>query len=99
MGAEEADWMAYIDTEVRAHCEAKGWRHQIRRKWSIRDKPVSGLEFRWFGLVPATTQSAPSSAITLADEAVNRYEERAELPEIPCVDRPRATADRWEGGS
>ena len=34
-------WMAYIDTEVRAACENKGWGSQIRRKWSVRDKPVS----------------------------------------------------------
>lgn len=34
-------WMAYIDTEVRAACEKKGWGSQIRRKWSVRDKPVS----------------------------------------------------------
>jgi hypothetical protein len=33
--------MAYIDTEVRAACERKGWGSQIRRKWSVRDKPVS----------------------------------------------------------
>ena len=34
-------WMAYIDTEVRAACEKKGWGSQMRRKWSVRDKPVS----------------------------------------------------------
>ena|SRR5688572_18836295 len=34
-------WMAYIDTEVRAACEKKGWGSQIRRKWSVREKPVS----------------------------------------------------------
>jgi len=34
-------WMAYIDTEVRAACEKKGWGSQVRRKWAVRDKPVS----------------------------------------------------------
>ena len=33
--------MAYIDAEVRALCQAKSWGHQIRRKWSVREKPVS----------------------------------------------------------
>src|SRR5688572_1630860 len=33
--------MEYIDGEVRAVCETKGWGHQIRRKWSERGKPVS----------------------------------------------------------
>lgn len=42
--------MAYIDGEVRAVCEAKGWGHQIRRKWSIREKPVSNSaiqDYEW----------------------------------------------------
>ena len=34
-------WMAYIDAEVRAACEKKGWGYQVRRTWSVRDKPVS----------------------------------------------------------
>jgi len=33
--------MNYIDAEVRAVCSRYGWRHQIRRKWSVRDEPVS----------------------------------------------------------
>jgi hypothetical protein len=40
MGTEDSDWMAYIDTEVGAVCQARGWRHQIRRRWSVREKPV-----------------------------------------------------------
>ena len=40
MHPEDHAWMAYIDGEVRAVCEAKGWGHQIRRKWSVREKPV-----------------------------------------------------------
>jgi hypothetical protein len=34
-------WMEYVNDEVRAVCHAKGWRHQIRRKWSVRQQPVS----------------------------------------------------------
>lgn len=37
----DREWFAYIDAEVRAVCEAKGWGSQIRRKWSAREKPVS----------------------------------------------------------
>jgi len=35
------EWTGYIDREVRAVCEAKGWGSQIRRRWSAREKPVS----------------------------------------------------------
>ncbi len=35
------DWMAYIDAEVAATCTERGWGRQIRRKWTVRDKPVS----------------------------------------------------------
>ena len=38
---EEKFWMSYIDGEVRAVCEARGWRYQVRRKWSVREKPVA----------------------------------------------------------
>lgn len=34
-------WMAYIDKEVRATCDQRGWGYQLRRKWSVRDKAVS----------------------------------------------------------
>ena len=34
-------WIAYIDVEVRSVCASKGLRHQLRRKWAVRDKPVS----------------------------------------------------------
>ncbi len=37
----DRNWMAYITAEVHSACEKKGWRDQIRRKWSVRDKPVS----------------------------------------------------------
>ncbi len=41
MCGEDGDWMVYIDAEVRALCQARGWGHQIRRRWSVREKPVS----------------------------------------------------------
>ncbi len=42
---EDRDWMAYIDGEVRAVCEARGLGHQIRRKWSVREKLVAYSPF------------------------------------------------------
>ena len=39
--ADDQAWIAYIDGEVRAVCEAKGWGHQIRRKWTVRETPVA----------------------------------------------------------
>ena len=44
------DWMAYIDSEVVAVCLKNGWGHQIRRKWSVREKPVSSStvdDYEW----------------------------------------------------
>jgi hypothetical protein len=54
-------WMAYIDTEVRAACENKGWGSQIRRKWSVRDKPVpesSVDDYEW-KLIPCADARLP----------------------------------------
>jgi hypothetical protein len=54
-------WMAYIDTEVRAACENKGWGSQIRRKWSVRDKPVSESsvdDYEW-KLIPGANVRLP----------------------------------------
>ena len=34
-------WMAYIDAEVRAACRKRGLGVQVRRKWTVREKPVS----------------------------------------------------------
>jgi hypothetical protein len=36
-----SDWIDYIHREAKAHCEKKDWRVQVRRKWSVRCKPVS----------------------------------------------------------
>jgi hypothetical protein len=64
-------WMAYIDAEVRAACENKGWGSQIRRKWSVRDKPVSessvdDLEWK---MIPGTDARVPEQ-IPLYDLSV-----------------------------
>lgn len=48
-------WMAYIDTELRGLCQDKGWRPpQIRRRWSVREKPVSssGIDDYEWKLIP-----------------------------------------------
>ena len=65
-------WMAYIDTEVRAACEKKGWGSQIRRKWSVRDKPVSESsvdDYEW-KLIPAAEAGLPEREPLDADEGV-----------------------------
>ncbi len=57
-------WMAYIDAEVRAVCLKQGWGHQIRRKWSVRDKPVSQSlvdDYEW-KLIPAADAELPEGA-------------------------------------
>ena len=63
MLGEDRDWMAYIDREVRAACEAKGWGQQIRRKWSAREKPVSESlidDYEW-KLVPDAAGTLPEA--------------------------------------
>lgn len=43
-------WMAYTTSEVSAACGEKGWRWQIRRKWSVRETPVTDSpidDFQW----------------------------------------------------
>jgi hypothetical protein len=63
---EDRNWMAYIDAEVRAVCEAKGWRHQIRRRWSGREKPTSESpieDYEWKLIpdaAPQPSEEAPS---------------------------------------
>jgi hypothetical protein len=55
--------MTYIDAEVRAVCEAKGWGHQIRRKWSVREKPVSASpidDYDW-KLIPGAHGRLPDA--------------------------------------
>jgi hypothetical protein len=60
---EDRHWMAYIDGEVRATCEAKGWGHQIRRKWSVREKLVSESlieDYEW-KLIPSAQGKLPDA--------------------------------------
>jgi hypothetical protein len=43
-------WMAYIDTEVREACSRRGFGYQVRRKWTVREKPVSASpvdDYEW----------------------------------------------------
>jgi hypothetical protein len=64
MQKESRDWMTYIDTEIRAVCEAKGWGHQIRRKWSVREKPVSespAEDYEW-KLIPGARGKLPDAS-------------------------------------
>ncbi len=34
-------WRAFVDAEVSAVCERRGWGRQVRRKWAVREKPVA----------------------------------------------------------
>jgi len=61
---EDRNWMAYIDSEVRAVCEPKSWRHQIRRRWSVREKPTSKShieDYEW-KLIPEAGPQLPEEA-------------------------------------
>ena len=63
-------WMAYIDGEVRAACEEKGWGHQIRRKWAVREKPVSESpvdDYEW-KLIPGAHGKLPDQMPSDFDE-------------------------------
>ncbi len=64
------NWMAYIDTEVAAVCRSRGWGHQIRRKWSVREKPVSDSpidDYEW-KLIPGGEADTPEAAPSEFDE-------------------------------
>jgi hypothetical protein len=63
-------WMAYIDREVRHACDKKGWGYQIRRKWSVREKPVSESsveDYEW-KLIPGCSGGLPKQSATDIDE-------------------------------
>ena len=62
--------MAYIDGEVRAVCQTKGWGHQIRRKRSAHTKPVAESpidDYEW-KLIPEADGKLP-------DELAGGFEE------------------------
>jgi hypothetical protein len=57
-------WMAYIDAEVRAACRQHGLGYQVRRKWTVREKPVSASpidDYEW-KLVPGAKGDLPDQA-------------------------------------
>jgi hypothetical protein len=57
-------WMAYIDAEVRAACRQRGLGYQVRRNWTVREKPVSASpidDYEW-KLVPGTKGDLPEQA-------------------------------------
>jgi len=57
-------WMAYIDAEVRAACRQRGLGYQVRRKWTVREKPVSASpvdDYEW-KLVPGAQGELPDQA-------------------------------------
>jgi hypothetical protein len=70
MGPEDADWMEFIDNEVRTICQARGWRQQVRRKWSIRNKPVSesGIDDYEWKLIPDAEGGPPDPPPNVWDE-------------------------------
>ena len=37
----DQEWIAYITKEVKSASLKKLWGYQIRRKWSVREKPVA----------------------------------------------------------
>jgi hypothetical protein len=41
MRENDRRWMGYVDAELRGLCEDRGWGYQVRRKWSVRDRPVA----------------------------------------------------------
>jgi hypothetical protein len=64
--------MVYIDTEVRAACVKKGWGSQIRRKWSVRHKPVvasSVDDYEW-KLIPGDDARPPEQEPCAFDEGI-----------------------------
>ena len=72
MDKSSTEWMEFIDAEVRAACEAKGWGSQIRRKWSVRAKPVreSSLEDYEWKLIPGGDVRLPDLGPSQVDEGI-----------------------------
>ena len=72
MCAEDGGWMAYIDAEVRALRQAKRWGHQIRRKWSVREKPVcdSAIDDYEWKLIPDAHGRLPEVPLGDFEEGV-----------------------------
>jgi hypothetical protein len=63
-------WMAYIGAEVLAACRQRGLGSQVRRKWTVRDKPVSASpveDYEW-KLVPGEKGNLPEQDPQALDE-------------------------------
>ena len=58
--------MEYIYAEVRDVCDRNGWRVQVRRKWSAREKPVSssGVDDYEWKLIPGQDLLPENEAAT-----------------------------------
>ena len=82
MHENDERWMVYIDREVRGACDEKGWGYQIRRKWSVREKPVSESsveDYEW-KLIPGSVGKLPEESATHFDEGtyyVLRFDRRS----------------------
>ena len=77
-------WMAYIDPEVRAACLEKQWGFQIRRKWSVRDKPVSESpvdDYEW--------KLIPDERTELKEQPATNFDQGTYY--VLSVDRPGGT--------
>lgn len=73
-------WMAYIDREVRGACDEKGWACQIRRKWSVREKPVSESsveDYEWKLIPSGELPKHPADAIDEGTYYVLRFDRRS----------------------
>ena len=72
MDDRDERWMVYIDAEVAAVCRKLDWGHQIRRKWSAREKPVSEScvdDYEW-KLLPYTKPETREAQPREIDEGV-----------------------------
>ena len=65
-------WMTYINAEVAGVCSRKGWRHQIRRKWSVREKPVaeSSIDDYEWKLITEGEARTPEASPSDLDEGI-----------------------------
>lgn len=64
MDEHARQWMEYASREVRAACHELGWGHQLRRKWTIREKPLresSADDYEW-KLLPNARGELPDLA-------------------------------------
>jgi hypothetical protein len=56
------EWMEFLDGGMKAVCDRNGWGRQVRRKWSVREKPVSDSpidDYEW-KLIPGSKGLGPA---------------------------------------